>query len=131
MRWRAVFSLQASNLQSALTNRQWGESSSPLMQLAIQKEPPYPAGRPGREMRGGLTGTQVERDEENQKETPRTVAPSPAPSVALLFLHEQTCLMRAKGWGLVFFFPQVFNEVFCTADSFLFSFTLTLTLIHI
>lgn len=89
-----MFSLQASNLQSALTNRQWGKSSSPLMQLAIQKEPAYPAGRPGREMRGGLTGTQVERDEENQTETLRTVAPSPAPSVALLFLHVQTCLMR-------------------------------------
>lgn len=99
-----MFSLQASNLQSALTNRQRGKSSSPLMQLAIQKEPAYPAGRPGREMRGGLAGTQVERDEENQTETLQTVAPSPAPSVALLFLHEQMCLIRAKGWGLDFFF---------------------------
>lgn len=35
----------ACNLQSALTNRRQGESSSPLMQVAIQEEPARPAGR--------------------------------------------------------------------------------------
>lgn len=35
----------ACNLQSALANRRQGESSSPLMQVAIQEEPAPPAGR--------------------------------------------------------------------------------------
>lgn len=83
-----MFSPQACNLQSALTNRQQGESSSALMQLAFQKEPVYPAGSRG--MRGGLTGTQVERDEENQTETLWMVTPSLAPSITLFFpLNEQ------------------------------------------
>lgn len=57
------------------------------MQLAIQKEPVYPAGSRG--MRGGLTGTQVERDEENQTETPRMVTPSLPPSLTLLFIFDE------------------------------------------
>lgn len=52
------------------------------MQLAIQKEPVYPAGSRG--MRGGLTGTQVERDEENQM-----VTPSLPPSLTLLFIFDE------------------------------------------
>lgn len=75
----------ACNLQSALANRRQGESSSPLMQVAIQEEPARPAGRRVEGMRGGLTGTQVERDKGNQTETLRMVAPSRPPSVTLSF----------------------------------------------
>lgn len=49
-------------------------------------------------MRGGLTGTQVERDEENQTETPWMVTPSLAPSSTLLFLSEQMCCAVFSGW---------------------------------
>lgn len=87
-----MFSPRACNLQSALTNRHRGESSSALMRLAIQKETLDPAGSRG--MRGGLTGTQVERDEENQMETPRMVAPSPTPSVPFSSLIERTCCKK-------------------------------------
>lgn len=50
------------------------------MQLAVQKELVDPPGRQGGEeggrlMRGGLTGTQVERDEEKLTETLRLVTP--------------------------------------------------------
>lgn len=66
------------------------------MQLAIQKEPVYPAG--SRRMRGGLTGTQVERDEENQTEALRMVTPSLAPSIALFFLAVNECTVLNVFW---------------------------------
>lgn len=75
----------ACNLQSALANRRRGESSSPLMQVAIQEELARPRREAVEGMRGGLTGTQVERDKGNQTETLRMVAPSRAPAVTLSF----------------------------------------------
>lgn len=75
----------ACNLQSALTNRRQGESSSPLMQVDHSGGAGAPRWEAVEGMRGGLTGTQVERDKGNQTETLRMVTPSPAPSVTLSF----------------------------------------------
>lgn len=78
-RWRAVFLCRP-----VISNQLWltdgrGESSSALMQLAIQEEPAYPAGSRG--MRGGLAGTQVERERDEKKK--RIGGPADAHSLTL------------------------------------------------
>lgn len=55
-----------------------------LMQAATRKKLMYPAGSP-RDGEGGLTGTQVERDKENQMETLWMVTPSFTPSITGFF----------------------------------------------